>query len=124
MTETRHCQQCNDEFNPKSTELFCSDDCRYKFWKRGKKPTDIGSSIDDLKCAIGAARNQAKNIVYHVDRIEKDYSDWEDRISAIEAQIRIIEEEVGIEEKELGIGQKIQEIDFNALDDLMKFEDI
>jgi len=128
--ETRTCLQCNDDFpqhNDNDKRLFCSSKCRLKFWvikdPKRKKGLSTSDQIDDLKYEMHDAINQIKNIRSHLDRVEHDYQDWEDRIVAIENKVYELEKEVGIEEEQLQkqlSSKKPKEADFNAFDELFK----
>ena len=122
------CLQCNDEFNPESKELFCSMECRLKFWRtktKGKKKGSTDEHLEDLKLVVERSRAEAKNLAWHLNRVMHDYSDWEDRIVAIEARLREVEEDIGLEEKELSnikVPIKYPEINIDVLDELFPDE--
>lgn len=117
MTST--CLQCNDDFHKEAKELFCGHECRIKFWKSKSRKGSTDEHLEDLKYTMEKTRAQAKILRKHMDRVENDYSDWEDRIVAIESRIYDMEEEVGIEEKEITTIKNQRAVNIDALDELI-----
>jgi septal ring factor EnvC (AmiA/AmiB activator) len=59
------------------------------------------ASIEELKAAIQKARDTAKNLLSNLTRIEKEYSDWEDRIVEIEKAIQEVEDDTGLSKEDI-----------------------
>lgn len=127
MSETQYCLQCQDEFKPEDRELFCHDDCRYKFWKTKaksrRKGADTEEHLADLRIAMERVRMEGKKIMSHYGKLEDAYSNWEDRVVAIEKRLDELDKEVGIEEiqyKDNKVNNnKSQSVDFDAIDDML-----
>ena len=126
MSQIITCQHCNDEFEQSYTELFCSNSCRNLFWRKKdiKLVKNINSeqSLGDIKYCIEKFKADTVSLKKSIERIEHDYSDWEDRVNTLENMIRSLEEQIGVEEKELDnliYGKPKSELDFDALDELM-----
>lgn len=119
QNEVRECQECNNDYTQQSLELFCCDDCRIRFWskrrKDKKKPITSNGHLEDLKFQMDKTFAQGRNIIRSIQRIELEYSDWEDRVVAIEAQLHDIEVEIGIEQEETDNTKVSLDIDFDAL---------
>lgn len=119
QNEVRECQECNNDYTQQSLELFCCDDCRIRFWskrrKDKKKPITGNGHLEDLKFQMDKTFAQGRNIIRSIQRIELEYSDWEDRVVAIEAQLHDIEVEIGIEQEETDNTKVSLDIDFDAL---------
>lgn len=58
-------------------------------------------TVDDLKKAIKLHWEEGEKIQSHYKRLEKGYSDWEDRLIAIENAITQLEDEAGLSKEEL-----------------------
>ncbi len=58
-------------------------------------------TIDDLRKAIKLHWEEGENIQRHYKRLEKGYSDWEDRLIEIENKITELEDEAGLSKEEL-----------------------
>lgn len=58
-------------------------------------------TIDDLRKAIKLHWEEGQKIQSHYRRLEKGYSDWEDRLIAIENAITELEDEAGLSKEEL-----------------------
>lgn len=71
----------------------------------GARGTDVSKlkieTLDDLKEAIKAHRQRGKNLLSNLNRIEQEYSDWEDRTIEIEKAIVQAEEDIGISKEEI-----------------------
>lgn len=119
MSELHECNNCNRPFKRENKELFCGMECRILAWKNKFKKTPPGDTLEDLKYVVERTRYEAKSLKKSLDRIMTDYSDWEDRVVAIENKLREIEEDIGLEEKELNNTiYSNKSVDFDALDEL------
>lgn len=58
-------------------------------------------TIDDLRKAIKLHWEEGESIQRHYKRLEKGYSDWEDRLIEIENAITALEDEAGLTKEEL-----------------------
>lgn len=58
-------------------------------------------TVDDLKAAIKLHWEEGEKIQSHYKRLEKGYSDWEDRLIAIENAITQLEDDAGLTKEEL-----------------------
>lgn len=58
-------------------------------------------TIEDLRKAIKLHWEEGESIQRHYKRLEKGYSDWEDRLVAIENAIDEMEQESGLSKEEL-----------------------
>jgi predicted nucleic acid-binding Zn-ribbon protein len=58
-------------------------------------------TIDELKAAIAKSKEDADNIRKHLHRIEKEYSDWEDRVWQIEMAVAEAEKITGLTKEEI-----------------------
>lgn len=58
-------------------------------------------TLDDLRAAIAAHREEGKRLIRHLKRIEEEYSDWEDRTVQIEAAIAQAELDTGLTKEEI-----------------------
>lgn len=65
-------------------------------------------TLDDLKAAITAHKEEGKRLIRHLKRIEQEYSDWEDRTILIENAITEAEKITGLSKEEI---EKPKEID-------------
>lgn len=130
MTETQKCLQCSCEYIQQGQELFCSDDCRVFYWrtkdiKNYNKNYTTDIQISDLKDIMQKCRANGNSIRKHLERIENDYSDWEDRVVAIENKLQDLEAQVGIEEEKLLKQDFIEpaEAKFDPIEDLLRVID-
>lgn len=57
--------------------------------------------LEAIKLAVQEARAKAKNLISNLTRIEKEYSDWEDRIVEIENAIKETEDITGLTKEEI-----------------------
>lgn len=71
-------------------------------------------TLDDLKAAITAHKELGRQLIRHIQRIEKEYSDWEDRTIEIENTIFQAELDTGLTKEEI---EKPKETD--ALDEIL-----
>lgn len=121
------CEQCEELFFQEKQELFCSNICRCKFWRKNQRRiTSLTQEphIEDLKYVVEKVRYDANSLIHSLNRILNDYSDWEDRIVLIENRIRDTEEAIELEHKELS-NIKINKnnnsnFDYDALDEIFK----
>lgn len=58
-------------------------------------------TLDDLKAAVAAHREEGKRLIRHLKRIEEEYSDWEDRTVQIENAIAQAELDTGLTKEEI-----------------------
>lgn len=58
-------------------------------------------SLDELKAAIAKHKEEGAKIIRHFHRLEQEYSDWEDRLIAIESAIQEAEQITGLDKKEI-----------------------
>lgn len=63
--------------------------------------SDTIETLDDLKAAIAAHREEGKRLIRHIKRIEQEYSDWEDRTVQIEIAIAQAELDTGLTKEEI-----------------------
>lgn len=58
-------------------------------------------TVDDLKKAVKLHWEEGEKIRSHYKRLEQGYSDWEDRLIAIENAITALEDDAGLTKEEL-----------------------
>jgi chromosome segregation ATPase len=58
-------------------------------------------TIDDLRAAVRAARDEAKKLASHLKRMLDEYGDFEDRINAIDQAICEAEKELNLSREEI-----------------------
>ena len=110
---SRECMQCNDPFEQIDSELFCCSRCRNKFWEskdpKKSKSVSILERIEDAKYEFKDVMNALKKLKLHMNRMEIDYGDWEDRFTAVEDQLYKLEKEAGVIEEEIIKSPQAQE---------------
>lgn len=65
-----------------------------------KKPK-FALSLDEVRAEVKAAREQGLRIQSHYKKLEKEYSDWEDRINKLDILLNQAEDEFGLTKKEI-----------------------
>lgn len=63
--------------------------------------SDATESLDELKAMIAAHREEGQRLIRHINRIEKEYSDWEDRTILIENAVAEAEIITGLSKEEI-----------------------
>ncbi len=58
-------------------------------------------TIDDLKAGIERVRLEGRKIISHFNRLEKEYSDWEDRVRELEDAIFQAQEDAGLTKEQM-----------------------
>jgi len=72
-------------------------------------------TIDDLKAGIERIKIYAKNIRSNLNRIEKEYQDWEDQVRDLEKAIQQAMDDAGLTKEE--ITEKLKEVDLRLFDE-------
>jgi len=72
-------------------------------------------TIDDLKAGIDRVREEGRKIISHFNRLEREYSDWEERVLELENAIQQAQEDAGLTKEE--IVQQINEPELSLFDD-------
>jgi predicted nuclease with TOPRIM domain len=58
-------------------------------------------TLDDVRAAVQEVMNEGRKIISHFKRLEKEYSDWEDRFNQLNKAIEELENNAGLNKQEI-----------------------
>jgi len=58
-------------------------------------------TLDDVRAAVRQLHEEGKRIQSHYKRLDQEYSDWEDRLNALDVAIHEAELETGLKREEI-----------------------
>lgn len=72
-------------------------------------------TIDDLKAGIDRVRDEGRKIISHFNRLEREYSNWEDQVKELEDAIYQAQTDAGLTKEEMQ--ERLDEPELSLLDD-------
>lgn len=66
-----------------------------------RQPAYKDMTIDDVRAMVKTLREEGLQIQSHYKRLEQEYSDWEDRLYALDKIISQAEEETGLTKEQI-----------------------
>lgn len=66
-----------------------------------RQPAYKDMTLDDVRAMVKALRQEGLQIQSHYKRLEQEYSDWEDRLYALDIIISQAEEETGLTKEQI-----------------------
>lgn len=79
-------------------------------------------NLDDVRALVREVREEGLRIQRHYKRLEEEYSDWEDRVWALDKRLLELEEETGLKKTEI-TGEEKEYPDIDLGDDFVAPEE-